>query len=437
MRFYDREKELTLLENSEIRSRETASLLVMMGRRRIGKTALIIKSLEKKEHAYLFVSRDSEALLCQKFQAELTDSLGLSIYGTVTKFRDLFEIIMKESLTRHFTVVLDEVQNLYRINPATFSEMQDIWDRYHAKSRINLICCGSIYSLMKRIFENSAEPLYGRATSKFILHPFRTEVLKNILRDYNPRYTPDDLLTLYMITGGVAKYVELLMDAQCFTREKMLDAVFQQDSYFMTEGRDLLLSEFSGEYNVYFSIMQLIAFGLTRVSEIDSVLQKTSSVYLSNLERNYELISRAVPLMAKPGSKTSKYYIRDHFLRFWFRFVYPYQALIERGQTEILRQHADKAYEQFSGRTLEAYFQERYMETGLYTQIGNWWDRNGKNEIDLVALNEFDKTGIIAEIKRNPRKINLDLLREKAKALPPSTFGKYAFTYKALSLEDL
>lgn len=437
MRFYDREKELALLESNEVRSRETASFLVMMGRRRIGKTSLILKSLEGMPHAYLFVSRDSEALLCNKFQAELTNSLGLSVYGNVTKFRDLFEFVMKESLVRHFTVILDEVQNLFRINPAAFSEMQDIWDRYHAKSRINLICCGSIYSLMKRIFENSAEPLYGRATSKFVLHPFRTDVLKNILGDHNPAYTPDDLLTLYMLTGGVAKYVEILMDAKCVTKKKMLDAVFRQDSYFITEGRDLLLNEFSGDYDMYFSIMQLIASGQTRVSDIDGVLQKPSSVYLSNLERNYELIERVVPLMAKPGSKVSKYYVKDNFLRFWFRFVYPYQAMIERGQTEMLRKNVDNGYEQFSGRTLELYYQERFMETGLYTNVGNWWDRNGQNEIDLVALNEFDKTGIIAEVKRNPRKISLDMLREKSKSLPKPTFGKYLFDYKALSLEDM
>ena len=137
---------------------------------------------------------------------------------------------MRESINRHFTVVFDEFQTLYKINPAIFSEIQDLWDRYHRESKLNLIVAGSIQSLMRRIFEDKNEPLYGRPTSKFTLYPFRTDVLKEILAEHSPDYGNEDLLCLYMITGGVAKYVELLMDAQCYTKDRMLDYVCRQDS---------------------------------------------------------------------------------------------------------------------------------------------------------------------------------------------------------------
>ena len=290
---------------------------------------------------------------------------------------------------------------------------------------------------MKRIFEDENEPLYGRPTSKFTLRPFTIAVLKEIMADHSPKYSNEDLLCLYMITGGVAKYVELLMDAQCYTKEKMLNYVCRQDSYFLTEGRDIVNQEFSDEGTTYFSILQMIAEGMTRRGDIDGAMQKDMGVYLQNLEKNYNMISRLKPLLAKPNSKVTAYEISDQFLRFWFRFICPYQSLIERQQFALIRQNVGKNYEQFSGRTLEQYFQAKTMETGLYTQVGNWWDRKGLNEIDMIALNEFDHTAVAAEIKRNPNKISMSDLQTKVDTLPESEFKQYQFELKGLSIEDM
>lgn len=227
------------------------------------------------------------------------------------------------------------------------------------------------------------------------------------------------------------------MDAGCFSRWEMLDYVCRQDSYFLTEGRDLVSNEFSNDYNTYFSILQFLASGMTRISEIDGVLGKSSGVYLANLENNYEMISKVRPLFAKVGSKVSKYAIRDHFLNFWFRFVYPYQNAIERNQLHLVREGMEESYSQFSGWVLETYFQNKAMESGKYTEVGNWWDRSGENEINLVAVNEQSHTGFIAEVKRNPRKISLPILAKKVEALPQDTFGKYQFTLGGLSLDDM
>lgn len=437
MRFYDREDEIRILLENEAQAENTAMFTVLMGRRRVGKTSLIAKALEGKVSAYLFVSRDSEAMLCRKFQRSLEEQLGIHIYGELTYFRDLFEVIMRESINRHFTVVFDEFQTLYKINPAIFSEIQDLWDRYHRESKLNLIVVGSIQSLMRRIFEDKNEPLYGRPTSKFTLYPFRTDVLKEILAEHSPDYGNEDLLCLYMITGGVAKYVELLIDAQCYTKDRMLDYVCRQDSYFLTEGRDMVNQEFGEDGVTYFSVLQMIADGMTRRGDIDGAMQKDMGVYLQNLEKNYNMITRLKPLLSKPNSKVSAYEISDRFLRFWFRFICPYQSLIERKQLGLVRSNIANNYERFSGRTLEQYFQAKAFESGLYTQVGNWWDRKGENEIDLIALNEFNHTAVAAEIKRNSEKINLHALAAKVETLRKSDFGKYSFSLQALSLEDM
>ena len=437
MKFYDREEEISILQDNERQANRSATFTVLMGRRRVGKTSLVTQAFEGHQYAYLFVSKDSEAVLCGKFQQAVEEQLGIKIYGRLTHFHDFFEVVMRESLQRHFTIVFDEFQNLYKVNPAIFSEIQDLWDRYHRDSHLNLITMGSIRSLMRRIFEDEGEPLYGRPTSKFTLQPFTIAVLKQIFKDHKPDYKNEDLLCLYMITGGVAKYVELLMDAGCYTKEKMLNYFCRQDSYFLTEGRDLMNQEFGDEGSTYFSILQLIAAGLNRRSDIDGAMQKDMGSFLQNLEKNFNVISRLKPILSKPNSKTSAYEISDQFLRFWFRFIWPYQSLVERRQLSLLRQNIGQYYEQFSGRTLEQYFQQVTIETERYSLVGNWWDRKGENEIDMIALNEFDHTGIAAEIKRNPRKLSLTGLEQKVSRLPSADFSHYSLTLQLLSIEDM
>lgn len=436
MKFYNREDEMKMIRQTEERSRSTACFTAIMGRRRVGKTTLLRKALEGKKYIYLFVSRTSEVLLCDAFKREITDTLSIPIYGTPTRFRDLFELLMQHAASEHFTLIIDEFQDFDRVNPSIFSDIQNMWDRYSPLAKINFIVCGSIYSLMKHIFEDHKEPLFGRLTSKFVLKPFKTSVLIEILRDYNPAYTPDDLLCLYTLTGGVAKYVTLLMDAGAVTLETMIDFVTQPDSPLLTEGRDMLVQEFGRDYSTYFSILQLIASGYTRQGEIDGIIGKNSGPYLNNLSEGYSLIQRRLPLLSKPGTRNLRWYIADNFLNFWFRFIYPHQSAIELEKYAELNTYIKSHYVQYSGGMLEKYFRDRVAETTNVTLVGNYWDSKGENEIDLIALNDFEKKGLIAEVKRNPDKINYTLLAQKMANLPKE-FSKYSLIQKGLSLDDM
>lgn len=436
MKFYNREDEMKMIRQTEERSRSTACFTAIMGRRRVGKTTLLRKALEGKKYIYLFVSRTSEVLLCDAFKREITDTLSIPIYGTPTRFRDLFELLMQHAASEHFTLIIDEFQDFDRVNPSIFSDIQNMWDRYSPLAKINFIVCGSIYSLMKHIFEDHKEPLFGRLTSKFVLKPFKTSVLIEILRDYNPAYTPDDLLCLYTLTGGVAKYVTLLMDAGAVTLETMIDFVTQPDSPLLTEGRDMLVQEFGRDYSTYFSILQLIASGYTRQGEIDGIIGKNSGPYLNNLSEGYSLIQRRLPLLSKPGTRNLRWYIADNFLNFWFRFIYPHQSAIELEKYAELNTYIKSHYVQYSGGMLEKYFRNRVAETTNVTLVGNYWDSKGENEIDLIALNDFEKKGLVAEVKRNPDKINYTLLAQKMANLPKE-FSKYSLIQKGLSLDDM
>ena len=196
MKFYDREKEIEILRRNWVRSERESLFTVMMGRRRIGKTALLLRTQNEQRMLYLYVSKDNEHVLVEKFQRIAAESIGLQIYGRMETFAQFFEALMQYGRDNHFTLVLDEFQNLLKINPAIPSHIQDIWDRYHNSTHVNLIACGSIFSMMHKIFDNDDEPLYGRKDCEIRLRPFRIAVMKEILHDHNPEYTPDDLLCL-------------------------------------------------------------------------------------------------------------------------------------------------------------------------------------------------------------------------------------------------
>lgn len=436
MRFYNREEELEILAKNREQSANQSVMTTLIGRRRTGKTSLLLKSVEGTRHLYLYVSKDNEQMLCKKFQEQATATLGVQIFGQTSSFGELFEQLMCYGIDNNYTLIIDEFQNFLSINKSIPSSIQDVWDRYKDRARVNLILCGSIYSMMKRIFENGDEPLYGRRDSNMRLLPFSISTLKQILADHNPNYVAEDLLCFYMLTGGVAKYVALLMDAKATTKNKMLRCALAPDSPFLSEGTELLVSEFGRDYGTYFSILQLIAGGMTTQSEIDSIIGKNTGAYLNNLHVDYTFISKNTPILSKPGARNIKWQIDDPFLRFWFRFVYPYQGLIESNRTELLVQYVSDNYAQYTGKTLERLFHERMWQSGQYTRIGNWWDKKGEQEIDMVALNEFDKTCVIAEIKRNPKKLSLSNLETKAATLS-SEIKEYSIKYQLLSLDDI
>lgn len=437
MKFYDRIDELNILAKNTRQSRSSAFFTTMMGRRRVGKTALLMQLAPKEALVYFYISKDSEQMLCQRLQAVAVESLGLPVYGQTQHFGELFELLMAYSREHPFTLIIDEFQNLLSVNAAIPSHIQDVWDRYRDKSRVHLVACGSIYSMMHRIFDHGDAPLYGRRDSNLRILPFSTAVLKEILRDHNPDYTPEDLLCLYMLTGGVAKYVALLMDAKAVSQRKMLNYATAADSPFLTEGTELLVSEFGRDYGTYFSILQLIAGGMTSQSQIDSVIGKNTGAYLNNLSEDYTFVKKALPIFAKPGTRNCRWYIDDCFLRFWFSFVYPCQGLIESGRLDLLRKHIESRYAQFSGLTLEHYFRQKAMEEGDFTEVGAWWDRKGVNELDLVAVNTFDRSCTIAEVKRNEDKIDPALLATKADAFSAALPQGYRLKTALLSMKDM
>lgn len=439
MKFFGRNKEISELQETNRLSEHTARFTIVTGRRRSGKTSLLLKAYEDvSDMLYFFVARKSEAELCKDFITEITEKLQIPILGEVSRFADIFKFLMQLSKTRHLTVVIDEFQDFKRVNPSVFSDMQKIWDLNKAEAHINLVVCGSIYSLMNVIFKGSKEPLYGRQTGEIKVTAFPPSTIREILACYNPSFTAEDLLALYLYTGGVAEYVEMMMDSGATNKTLMMEKFVCKNSYFINEGKNMLIEEFGRDYSRYFEILQLIASGHTTRSELESIMKTELAGYITKLENDYSLISRNMPMFQK-NNRNIRYQIEDNFLRVWFRYIYKYSYMLEVGANGKLKALMEKDYTTYSGRVLERYFRAIMIESEEFTRIASWWDRKGENEIDIIAADELEQRVTFYEVKRQAKDINIGILKDKAVQFFNTTgsFQKFSVDYKGLSLDDI
>ena len=441
MRFYNRQQEIETLRTMREQAYESHSkFTVVTGRRRVGKTSLIKKAMSGEDFIYLFVGRKSEGSLCDGYVKEMTAKLGVFV-PKMSSFADVFRFIMEQGISRRFTVVIDEFQEFLYINPSVYSDMQDIWDDYRTRTHVNLVVSGSVYSLMVRLFQDKKEPLFGRADRTLKLKAFTTSVLKEIMHDNHPEYTNDDLLALFAFTGGIPKYVELLVDNKALSVDQMIRFICNPDSPFREEGKNLLIEEFGKKYATYFSILDAIASGSNTQSEIESMIgEKSIGGHLSKLETVYEVINKKRPIMSKPGSQTVKYDITDLFLKFWFRYFEGNRSLLEIGNYKELNRILQEDYSTYSGKILEAYFIEVMKESEEYREIGSFWEfKKGKeqNEIDIIAISTDKKIARVVEVKRQKKNFNEADFMNKVAHVKNKILGRYAIKTDCLTLDDM
>ncbi len=437
MKFYNRNAEIVQLQSLSgmaYNGRSTMTLLV--GRRRIGKTELLKQCFKSDPNfLYFFISRKNDELLCEEYIEDIANKFDIPSWAKINKFIGFFEFILQQSINRPLTVVFDEFQDIKYIDESIFTSMQNLWDKYKNKCKIHLIVCGSIYSIMCKLFENSKEPLFGRADTKINLKPLKISTLQEILID-EQQYSPQNLLTLYTIIGGVPRYLDLLHMHKAWNLEAMLHCILQDNSFFINEGKDVLIEELGKEYKVYFSILSLIARGKSSRSAIESVLQISTGGYIERLDSEYAIIKKIKPIFAKENSRTQKYYIQDNFLNFWFRYIYRHQSAIEIGNYNYVIDVISSDFTTYSGKFLEFMIRELLANSGNYNNVGTYWERDNNNEIDIIACNDKEKILLLADVKLQAKKLNLELLQHKSRAIIDA-HRNYEITFHGYSLDDV
>ena len=257
--------------------------------------------------------------------------------GSIPEFRnvsDLFRYLFEV----HEYIFIDEFQNFYDMDKSIYSDMQQLVDEFRQREKK---CCvfisGSSYSLMNRIFVDSAHPLYGRADLLMELGPLDLATVAEILSDISTD-DPLELIKYYSVFGGIPKYYDLLegIGAGSFEETAKLFFFDRHMPLLKDEGRNVLVTEFAGEYKIYYSILEAISLGKNTVGEISSVLEYQgsgkASRYLDILRKEYNVIRRETPILDDPRrSRRGIYAIRDPFLHFWFGFIKRYDAYFEQG----------------------------------------------------------------------------------------------------------
>jgi uncharacterized protein len=431
MKFYGRERELNKLNELAATGANAAHLVVVTGRRRIGKTALIKCFGEgRNDLIYFFVGRKKPQVLLDELTSLLAERMPLLKSLKITNFEQFFSILFDQMAAEPLFIVFDEFQNFLYVDPSVFSTLQHLWDSNRDRAKGAMICIGSVQTLMRDIFEGSKEPLFGRATARIHLAPLAADVIAAILRDHK-RKPETDLLLFTTLFGGVPKYYFLLDRHQLFglKADEIISRTFcEPDALLQNEGRELLIEEFGKNYQMYFSIMQVIAAGETQMARIaDTVGLNTSTIpkYLDELTSYYQVIERRVPVTAtRAEQKNGRYHISDPLMRFWFRYIIRNQSLIEMGETERLNSKIMQDLPTLMGHAFENLTRALLTARNdgsivpfMFEKIGGYWNRTGSVEIDIVALDDAGGNILFGECKLNGNRFTVaDAVGLKEKA---------------------
>ena len=417
MPFFNREQELQFLER---KYRENgAQLIVIYGKRRVGKTELAKQFFKDKPHLYFLADKLPEATqlsdLAVKIGGHFDDAF--LVERGFERWEQFFVYLKRKTAAERLIVVIDEFPYLTESNPAVPSLFQKGWDEYLKDTRIFLLLLGSSVSMMESQVLGQKAPLYGRRTGQIRVQPFSFKELLAML----PKKTFEERLSYWAALGGIPLYL---------ARFDQQNGFFENvHRFILTKGEPLyeevefILREELKEPRNYFSILRAIALGKRKMGEIvneTGLAKNILSKYLAVL-RDLRIAGKEIPVteLQPEKSKQGLYSIIDNFFKFWFRFVFLNKSLLEEGQTVVVLKkiQADfahflaAAYEEILPEILQRALQNQGVSL-YFPHAGRWWQAN--QEIDLVALNPEEKTILFGEAKWTNKPVGTNIFEELA-----------------------
>lgn len=453
--FFNRRTELKRL-NERFQSNQ-AELLIMYGRRRVGKTELLQQFASDKPHLYFLADLSNDSDQLSQFTEKIrifTDDSSL-IDNPFATWHALFAYLKNLATNERLIVIIDEYQYLQSANKAMTSILQKAWDEYLIKTRIFLVLCGSYISFIENELLAYKSPLYGRRTGQFLIEPM------NFLQscEFFQEYSIEDQIRAYGLLGGIPAYLKQF-NPQKGIEQNIENNFLYNDVFLFNEARFLLMEELKEPRN-YFSILKTMAGGATKLNEIVQRCGLDRGMVAKYLDvlRNLKIISREVPITEKKPEKSRKgiYLILDNYLKFWFRFIMPNLSFVaENRQQYILKNRIMPQLDQFLGKVFEQVCTDLLKSLNaqnqlpfVFEKIGNYWNAN--QEIDIVAIDFEQENVLLAECKWSSKKVGtniLDSLLKKSahlqtdfqfKKIHYALFSKSGFTreMQQLSRSDL
>lgn len=416
MKFIDRKREMSTLEKEYNREN---SFVVLYGRRRTGKTTLIKEFIKDKNSFYFFADKQNESLQINRFKNQLAEHFKDEFLKKIeiNDWDTVFDYFISKIGDEKFVLVIDEFQYLCLMNKGFSSIFQRIYDEKISDKNIMVILCGSLISMMYSEVLSYDSPLYGRRSAQIKLQPISFEYYKEFFDNKSKK----ELIEFYSITGGIPKYI-LEFDRNKSPLWNIENNIFNKDNFLYSEPKFLLQEEIN-DLSRYFSILNSIALGNTKLSSIYSHLGLNSNNITSYITKliDLDILEKEVPVTENiENGKKGLYKIKDNYLKFWFSYVYPYQSYLE---IENLSYPLEKVKNEFNLWVSKIY-EDLARETVLNNseipfpikKLGRWWNNN--EEIDIVGLG--DNEIIFGECKWSNKKVGLSVLlslKEKSKSV--------------------
>lgn len=441
MRFVDRRQELQALER--FWHAPDAGLMILLGRRRVGKTSLLTHFLEDDSapdalywtattHGTAFQLRNfSQNLLRYASRFGVPQATDFVFPDWEAAFRFLADTVAQADEPQF--MVLDEFTYLIRNDPAITSVVQKVWDHHLSRqSQLKLVLTGSLVGMMEREALSYQAPLYGRATALLRLRPLPFAALNELFGER----TAAERVAIYAVTGGVPAYLALFDRVPSFARA-LQEECFGPGSIMLTDPA-LILHEQLQEPQIYESVLSVVASGSHTWNDIASMagVPESSLGHYLKILQELELLERRDPVLVRPGGRQGRYYVRDHFLRFYYRFVVPHITAIERGYLTAVVNQISADLRAFIGTYV---FEELCREwvlaaaaandLGFHPEvIGSYWRRyrGAGVQLDVVAANKHEKRLFIGEAKWGTglvsRKVLTDLV-QRSQRMPQVAEG--------------
>jgi hypothetical protein len=398
--FADRKQELQFLEQHY--KTQTAELIIMYGRRRVGKTELALQFSKNKPRLYFLADRRPETELIRELKQRMSIHLKNESFAklAIRDWIELFQEFTKWNKTQHTTIIIDEFPTLIETNHAVPSIFQKIWDQNLKNTNTMLILLGSSIATMETQVLNCKSPLYGRRTAQWKLDPLKIFHLK----PFFPNYNPETLTHVYACLSGVPAYLQKFNSNLSFWQN--VEQKILTKGEFLYEEAEFLLREELREPRNYSLILKAIAQGARTYGEILNQTNMDKSIlskYTSVLE-DLGFIKRTYPIAITPKPRKGLYTIADNYLNFWFKYIFPNKTELETGNTQNILNNIKLDYNVYLGHAFEQAAAELLTEMKMqnklpftFTTIGKWWYKN--DEIDLIALDEEKQTATFLETK--------------------------------------
>ena len=443
MDFIGRISELATL-NAELE--RGSGFVVIYGRRRVGKTTLIKEFIKDKRAFYFLATTESEAQSMKRFAGVLSRTTKNPMLSKVifTDWLDLFQVVADDHPDEKKVLVIDEFPYLVKTNPDFPSILQNAWDEVLKDHNVMLVLCGSLISMMKKHALAYDSPLYGRRTAQIRLMPLQ---FTDVYAAQNLSF--EQAVEQYAITGGVPKYMEFFQTDEPLVEQ--IRRVVLSKNGFLYEEPDFLLNEEVQTPINYFSVLKAISDGNHKLNKIGMTIEQDTSAITPYLKTLIDLgfVIKNVPITEKnpERSRKSLYYVSDNFIRFWFRYVYPFKGELELDNQQIVLDEMGKDFKQkFVAFAYESICRNIFAELCRKGQIdfapsriGSYWrnDNEGDTEIDVAAVDHQHKRLFLGECKYHAKPVDVAVysaLQEKGQSKElTAAFRGYKIVYGLFS----